>query len=102
MTAGIVLVSIWMTLSLGYSWVIRGFGSNYVGQLPRVSPAEQSACFDRYTMWWGFLMLLHLVVIVAAIVLWALPRTKAWGLVVGFVATGIPAFVFTIVWRVPL
>jgi hypothetical protein len=94
MTVGIVMVSVWMALWLGYSWLILGLGSNYV--------CNESACFDRYTMWWGFLMLLHLVVIVVAIVLWVLPRIRVWGLVVGFVGTGIPAIVFTIVWRVPL
>ncbi len=98
MTAGIVLVSIWMALSLGYTWLVLGFGSLYVCQ----GPGEGQACLDRYNAWWGRLLLLHFAVIVGTIVLWAIPRTRAWGLVVGFVGTGIPAIVFTVVWRVPL
>ena len=94
MTAGIVLVSIWMALWFGLSWLFLGLGSNYV--------CHESPCFERYDMWLLFVLLLQLLVIVGTIILWRRPRTRAWGLVGGFVLPGIPAVVFTIVWRVPL
>ena len=97
-TVGIVLVSIWMALSLGYTWLILGLGSLYVCQ----APGEGQACLDRYNAWWFGLLFLHFVVIAVTIVLWMIPRTRAWGAVVGFVGTGIPAIAFTVVSRVPL
>ena len=90
MTLGIVLVSIWMALSLGFTWLILGLAS--------FSECQEYPC--RYDKWWWVLMLSYPVVIGATIVLWARPRTRAWGLVVGFVGTSVPAIVFTIVWGV--
>jgi hypothetical protein len=101
-TVGIVITSIAMALSLFYTWVILGFGSNYVCQAPRVVPETEGACFDRYTLWWAILLGLHGVAIVAAIILWARPRTRAWGIVVGILTTVAPAAVFTVAYRVPL
>ena len=95
---GIVLVSIWMFIWLVYSWLILGLGSNYVCE----GQPNASACFDRYTLWWGMLLLLHLAAILAAIVLWVVPRTRVWGLVVGLVATAVPAIVFTVAFDVPV
>jgi hypothetical protein len=48
------------------------------------------------------LLLLHFAAILAAILLWVFPRTRVWGLVVGFVATGVPAIVFTVAFDVPV
>jgi hypothetical protein len=102
MTAGISIVSILMAASLLYSWLVLGFGSNYVCQLPRIRPSQESACFDRYSMWWGLLLGLHLVAIVTAIILWRRPGTKGWGLAAGVLGTGVAAVVFTLAYRVPL
>ena len=95
---GIVLVSIWMFVSLVWSWLFLGLGSAHVCQ----GPGEGQACLDRYNAWWGALLILHLAVIPTTIVLLAIRRTRVWGTVVGFVGTGIPAIVFTIVSQVPL
>lgn len=94
-TTGIVLVSIWMAISLIYSWLFLGFGSIYVCQ-------SDAACLDRYNLWWGLLLLLHPIAILTAILLIVFPRTRLWGLVVGFLGTGVAAIVFTAAFRVPL
>jgi hypothetical protein len=101
-TVGIAIVSIVMALSLFYSWVVLGFGSDYVCQAAQVVPKTEGTCLDRYTQWWAILLGIHGAAIVAAIILWVRPRTRIWGIVVGILATVAPAAVFTVAYRVPL
>jgi hypothetical protein len=92
MIAGIVLVSIWMALSLLFSFFLIPFGGDAACQ----GAADVQACNDRFTAWWLGLLVVEFLAAVGAIILWVRPRieAKAWGLVLGVLGTGGLALAF--------
>jgi hypothetical protein len=92
MVTGIVLVSIWMAISLLFSFFLIPFG----GDAACLEAADPERCRGTFTSLWVGLLLVELAATVVAIVLWTRPRmrTRVWGLVIGVVGTGVIALVF--------
>jgi hypothetical protein len=92
MVTGIVLVSIWMALSLLFSFFLIPFG----GDAACHEAPDPERCRDTFTSLWIGLLLVELAATVVAIVLWTRPRmrSRAWGLAVGVLGTGVLALAF--------
>jgi len=91
---GIVLVSIWMLLGLGWAFFL-GVGESYVCD-------GDQACLDRYRSRWAMMLGVVALSILGTILLWIGRRTRPWGFVLGLLGTGGVAIAFTILYDDPL